>query len=130
MIKRILLGLTLLAVIGGSSTLLEAQGWPCPGIKPGGQIGFGQQTAASDAAVALTIPAGVTFRPIEVAILNVSGANALRFRADGTSPTATVGHVLNQNDQLILCGAAIGSIEFVNDTAGANFEIEVHFYGG
>jgi hypothetical protein len=67
------------------------------------------------------------------AILTCEG-NAIRWRADGTSPTATVGTRMAAGDTLILMGSDYNDFlklfKIVNDTAGSNGTISGAGFSG
>ena len=74
-----------------------------------------QQLVNPGAAVALTVPSGARF-----AMFNVEGANGIRFRDDGTDPTAAIGMLLTAGtnywyngklqDVRVIAGGAAGTI--------------------
>lgn len=78
-------------------------------------VGYTQQTV--DTAVALTFPATVlaTHRPNFVMI--VPEAQAVRWRDDGTAPTATVGMPLAVGATLLYDGD-LNKIKFIGQAAG------------
>jgi hypothetical protein len=87
------------------------------------QLGVIQKTLADDTAATLgTIPTGTT-----QAIL-VCEDNAIRWRADGTSPTASSGIPMNVGDVMLFVGNDYGDflrkMEIINQVAGANGAIE------
>lgn len=94
---------------------------PLPvGQKPGPQTPLGyQQITALASAAALTPPAGAT-----VAYVTVEG-QAVRWRDDGTAPTASVGNPVPANAQLVYSGN-LAAIQFIQQTASAI--IDVSYY--
>lgn len=81
--------------------------------------GFQQITALSSA-VGLTVPAGAQYARIQCT------AQAVRWRDDGTSPTATVGMILPVNTDLWYSGN-LSAIEFIEASASA--VLNVSYYG-
>ena len=79
--------------------------------KPGAYapLGYQQITAGTLAsATPLTVPAGATIAVVE------SEAASVRWRDDGTAPTATVGMILAPNNVLTLSGAAeLAAVQFI-----------------
>jgi hypothetical protein len=85
---------------------------------------YGFQTISQDAITAggLTVPAGSVRAWLDVQ------TQAVRWRADGTSPTTSVGSRLTAGSSLIITGDALMSaIEFIAETGTA--EINVHYFG-
>jgi hypothetical protein len=78
-----------------------------------------QQITALTAAVHLTPPAGATF-----AAISVSGA-AVRYRDDGTAPTATVGMPLAIGSTTTYAGP-LAVVEFIGEAAGAILDISYY----
>ncbi len=78
-----------------------------------------QQINDVSSAVPLTVPAGAR-RAVVVAL-----DQAVRWRDDGTSPTATVGIPLAVDTPLVLT-EALGAIEFFERVAGA--ELNISYY--
>lgn len=64
-------------------------------------------TPPVDATMALVIPSG----------------QAVRWRADGVAPTATVGMPLPAGSSLILYGAEIAAARFIQQTASATLDV-------
>jgi hypothetical protein len=81
-------------------------------------LGYQQITSLS-AAQALTVPAGATSAVI------TAEAQAVRYRDDGTAPTATVGLPLAAGTMLQYTGA-LSAIKFIEQTSGA--KLNVLFY--
>lgn len=72
-------------------------------------VGFEQITDLSSAE-ALTVPTGAT-----MAVITPENGS-VRYRGDGTAPTATVGMPLYGTAQLVLSGAQMEAFEFINMT--------------
>ncbi len=81
-------------------------------------LGYEQLTSLTTA-TALTPPAGAT-----LAVISVEGA-AVRYRDDGTAPTATVGMPLAISQQFTYSGD-FSKLEFIGQAAGAI--LNVSFY--
>lgn len=82
-------------------------------------MGYVQSAAgAFDTAIALpSLPAGashVIFRP---------NAQAVRFRDDGTNPTAAIGYPIAAAGEYIFSGASIGAVRIIAQVAGAGADI-------
>jgi hypothetical protein len=84
------------------------------------RLGYQQITNVS-AAVGLTIPVGTAFALIQAESQNV------RWRDDGTDPTATVGMVLMAGSTLEYDGSSFASIKFIEVAASA--KLNISYYG-
>lgn len=78
-------------------------------------LGYQQITALS-AAVTLTVPKGATW-----AIISCE-AQAVRYMADGTTPTATVGQPLPINTDLPFSGD-LSRVKFIEQAASAKLNV-------
>jgi hypothetical protein len=88
-----------------------------PGMK---KLGYQQITSLS-AATALTVPNGACLALVS------PETQAVRWRDDGVSPTATVGYPLAVGAELRYDGDAMGALKFIEQTASA--KINVVYYG-
>jgi hypothetical protein len=80
-----------------------------------------QQLTSITAAVGLTLPAGT-----ERVILQAEAQN-VRWRDDGTPPTATVGNLLIPGAvPLVLDGYDITKVEFIQATSGAILNVSAY----
>lgn len=79
--------------------------------------GFGQVlssetlTPGTGSAVALTVPAGAKSVVITV------GANAVRYRSDGTDPTTSVGHFIAANGNIEVFGNEMNDIRLISTSS-------------
>lgn len=82
-----------------------------------------QQFAAGavDASTALTVPAGTS-----VAIFKPA-AQAIRFRDDGTAPTAAVGYPVPVGEEYIYAASSLTQVRVIAQVAGA--VLDVLYYG-
>jgi hypothetical protein len=85
-------------------------------------LGYQQITDLS-AAVGLTVPAGTIFA------LVTPETQGVRWRMDGTDPTASVGYPLAAGNELELDVADIASIKFIQQSASAKLNV-VYFGKG
>ena len=78
-----------------------------------------EQTLTVDATTAqgLTVPATA------VSALITAGANPVRWRSAGVSPTSTVGHYLAANANLEIFGVDLNAIKFISTTATSDLII-------
>lgn len=83
------------------------------------QLGYQQITSLSSA-TALTVPAGAAYAIVQ------AETQAVRWRADGTSPTASVGMTIPAGGELQL-EAALSTIKFIEVTTSA--KLNVHYFG-
>lgn len=88
-----------------------------PGMK---QLGYQQLTGISSAQ-ALTIPAGTSLA------LCIPETQAVRWRDDGTDPTASVGQPLAVGAELRYDGMGLAKLKFIEQTATA--KVNVVYYG-
>jgi hypothetical protein len=78
-----------------------------------------QQITSLGSSTALTVPAGATTAYI------TAEAQAVRYRDDGTAPTATVGQPLAVGTLLIYTGP-LANIRFIEQTSGAKLNISYY----
>ena len=93
----------------------------CPGITtPLAPAGY-QQITVSTTAVGLTVPAGTR---MAIAVIE---DQPLRYRDDGTDPTATVGTVIKADNSISICGSALGAFKAIRD-GGTDAVLSVNYY--
>jgi hypothetical protein len=80
-----------------------------------------QQISSLNTAQALTVPKG-THRALVQA-----ESQSVRWRDDGTAPTASVGNILSVGDTLEYDATALEVVKFIEITASA--KLNVHYYG-
>lgn len=80
-----------------------------------------QQLTVSSTAVSLTIPAG---KRVTFALVRCSTAN-VRYRDDGTDPTATVGEPLLAGEVLEY-DANVAAVKFIRQSADATLDISYY----
>jgi hypothetical protein len=78
-------------------------------------VGFQQITSLS-ASTALTVPAGATLALVQVE------TQIVRWRDDGTAPTASVGMFIPVNDMLVYDGN-LATIRFIEASASAKLDV-------
>lgn len=87
-------------------------------------LGFGQLSAISTATALPTIPAGAVCAVVAVE------TNSIRFRDDGTAPTATVGQLVAVGQPLSICeinaNPGLTAVQFIPTTGSAT--IDVSYY--
>lgn len=83
-------------------------------------LGYQQITSLS-AATALTIPSGTSF------CIVTPETQAVRWRDDGTNPTATVGYPLDAGVELVYTGAQLARLKFIEQAASA--KLNICYYG-
>lgn len=88
-----------------------------PGMR---QLGYQQLTSLSSATL-LTVPAGA------VLALCTPETQAVRWRDDGTNPTASVGQPLPVGAELRYDGAGLAVVKFIEQVASA--KLNVVYYG-
>lgn len=84
------------------------------------QLGYQQLTSLS-AATALTVPAGT------ILALCTPETQAVRWRDDGTSPTASIGQPLPVGAELRYDAGGLALIKFIEQVASA--KLNVVYYG-
>ena len=97
------------------------------------QTGVQNALSVSTSAVSLTLPTGVNARPTH-AVIYISGA-PVRWRADGTAPTATIGQFLGAEsrielmDPLTSYAGFLQNVQFIQDTtAGSAATLDAAFF--
>ena len=78
-----------------------------------------QQITSLSAAATLTVPNGATVAVIQTEAQNV------RWRDDGTSPTASIGMLLNTGQELVYDGN-LAAIKFIEVTASAKLNVSYY----
>lgn len=91
-----------------------------PGYNAEKALGYEQITNLA-AATALTIPTGTAFAVI------VAETQAVRYRDDGTNPTASVGMPLAAGQPLVYTGSQLPRLKFIEQAASA--KLNVLYYG-
>src|SRR5438094_631032 len=82
-----------------------------------------EQVSVTNVSVGLT---AATLANAKMATVNVEAAQ-IRYRVDGTAPTATVGAILEAGDELIVWGTMdINAIRFIR-TGGVSATLNVHY---
>lgn len=90
--------------------------------KPAGMIKKGyQQLTGISGAVAVTVPTGASLA------ICIPETQAVRWRDDGTNPTAGVGMPLAVGDALFYDGANLAGLTFIEQTASA--KVNIIYYG-
>ena len=86
-------------------------------------LGYAQVAAGGlNSAIALpSIPAGA-----QVAIIKPA-TQAIRFRDDGTDPTASVGYPVAVGAEYIYSASSLGAVKLIASTAGA--ALDILYYG-
>lgn len=92
-----------------------------PGYRGEKSLGYQQITNLS-AAVGLTVPAGANLALI------TCETQAVRWRDDGTDPTATVGYPLPTNAELQFTGEQLSRLKFIEQAASA--KLNICYYAG
>jgi len=89
-------------------------------------LGYQQIVAATLAtAQKFTIPAAINGQPIRRAIVQNNTAGTVRWRDDGTPPTATVGMVIPANSELDY-GGQMEAIQFIVDSGSPILDISYY----
>lgn len=85
------------------------------------------QPAAVDAATTLTsiVGAQVAARGITL-VLVTPQTQAIRWRDDGTAPTAAIGYPLAVGSELRYTGQGLANLQFISQTAGAIVNVAVY----
>jgi hypothetical protein len=82
-----------------------------------------EQVTDLSAAVGLTVPAGTIYALVTPEV------QAIRWRAGGVNPTATVGYPLAAGNELEIDAADLASVKFIEQSAGAKLNV-VYFAKG
>jgi hypothetical protein len=83
-------------------------------------LGYQQITSLSTAQP-LTVPAGAARALVQ------PESQSVRWRDDGTAPTASVGNILAVGDTLEYDSASLAVVKFIEITASA--KLNIHYYG-
>lgn len=110
--KLAAIGLAALAAVSAARADSGVRRVPC-----------GYQQVAVDSATTLTVPAACKGSPVLVVI--TPEAQAVRYRDDGTNPTATAGMPMAVG-QILNYEGTISAITFISQTAGA--KVNALFY--
>lgn len=89
------------------------------GFRANRPLGYQQITTLS-AAVGLTIPDGAAYAVI------IAETQAVRWRDDGTAPTATVGQPLAAGVEMVYANTGMTSLRFIEQAPSA--KLNVTFY--
>lgn len=121
----------ILAVIISLLVLLgipvPSQAVDCAGISTSLSPAGYQQLTVSTTAVALTVPVAAT--RTRLAVIGVE-SNPIRFRDDGTDPSATVGTLVKADNFVLVCGAdAIRQFKAIRQGA-SDATLNIHYYQG
>ena len=94
----------------------------CPGITSSLSPSGYEQITVSTTAVGLTLPSN----KVRMAVAVVED-QAIRYRDDGTDPTATVGTLLKADNSVAICGSALGHFKVIRDGA-SDAKLSVNYY--
>lgn len=88
-------------------------------------VGY-QQITVLTASTALTVPnAAGAIIPANFAIVRPA-AQAVRYRADGTAPTAAIGQPVAVGQEVEIYGN-LGAFRFIEQAAGANLDVTYYY---
>lgn len=87
--------------------------------QPHEALGY-EQIVDLSTAVGLTVPRGAKF-----ALIQAEGAN-VRWRDDGTAPTATVGMLLSTTSDGLWFTGDLRAVRFIQTTAGAKLNVSYY----
>lgn len=85
------------------------------------------QPAAVDAATTLTSIVGVQIAARGISLVLITPqTQAIRWRDDGTAPTATIGYPLAVGAELRYTGQGLANLQFISQVAGAIINVAVY----
>lgn len=89
-------------------------------------LGFGkgkqsEEVTVTSSALGLTVPSGANS-----CLVSITGAN-VRWRVDGVSPTASVGHILQLNQYFEFFGDEMKFVKFIAETGTAKVFVTYYF---
>lgn len=117
-----LLLVTLVTLVAGLLAVPSAEAQLCPGLNsPLRAVGF-ESVTVGETAVGLTIPASA-----EMA-MGVLETSPVRYRDDGTNPTATVGVLVATGSTVVICSRSLTPIKFIRSDA-SDGTLQVMYYG-
>lgn len=76
----------------------------------------------------LTVPPGDAGGWVVGALLSVTGAEPIKWRVDGVSPTATIGHPLASGSHIEVWRNDMSALRFVCGTAGQTTDVFVTYF--
>lgn len=82
-----------------------------------------EQLTSLGSATPLTLPDGAVF------VLLQAETESVRWRDDGTAPTATVGHILTAGDPPFFYSGRPGTLQFIEAAAGAVLNVTYYRAG-
>jgi hypothetical protein len=87
-------------------------------------LGYAQYTSLTSAISLSTVPSSGVTKPAgaTAALIQVSGAG-VRYRDDGTPPTAAIGMPIGAGGSPLLYVGALAAIQFIQTAAGAVLDI-------
>jgi hypothetical protein len=83
-------------------------------------LGYEQITGLSSAK-ALTVPTGTTM------VIITPETQAVRWRGDGTNPSATVGYPLASGNEMVFTAGNFEALRFIEQSASA--KLNVYYFG-
>lgn len=100
----------------------EAQVSLCAGYigSPLDPLGF-QTITVAGTSIGFTLPAGTRMAVASVQVDNI------RYRDDGTAPTATVGTLVTAGSSIVVCAPSTGPFRMIRQTNSAT--VSVSYYG-
>ena len=88
-------------------------------------LGHAQLTSIDASTLLSSVTGGI---PVGTTIALITPqSQAVRWRDDGTAPTATVGYPLAISSELVYTSQSMGNLRFISQVAGA--AINIAFYG-
>jgi len=123
--KRVIPLLALFLLLVGSVWAQDCPGLNNMRMRP---VAPTQQLTVSNTAVGLSVPSITgAGQQVRMAVVMVTG-NSIRYRDDGTNPTASVGILIQPNTPIIVCQSSLAVIKFIRETSDAILDIA--YYGG
>lgn len=119
---RILVLTLLMLPLHAPEVLPQAAGM-CPGVNFFPRALGYQQLTVDGTARSFTLPAGRTVR-LAVAVVET---NPIRYRDDGTAPTASVGTPVDPKNTIYICSGSVASFQAIR--TGSSAVLNIHYYG-
>jgi hypothetical protein len=91
-----------------------------PGFVAEKDLGYQQITSLSSAQ-ALTVPTGTSM------VIVTPETQGIRWRGDGTNPTATVGYPLASGNEMVFTAGNFEALRFIEQSASA--KLNVYYFG-
>lgn len=128
MARRLVAAVLLVAALLAVPAPSPAAGYTCPGLASSAIAYAFEQITVSTTAIAFTVATYTAGGQAPVmAVVSLNATNGIRWRADGTNPTATVGMLVAGGSTIVVCEGAIGNWRAIRE-GGADAVANVTYF--